>query len=142
TISQGGGTEFEVEEHAGRRRTNARGHLDNLGVRGDTRAASAPGGGGTVVPPGLGGGPEFLATTLPGAVRGSLRSSPLPEETEIPEIPAGGSTPRTRPTGGPTPGSTAVSGSGGNFLSNEIFYRTRLLRDAEGSTVPMGHLHT
>jgi pyrrolidone-carboxylate peptidase len=42
---------------------------------------------------------------------------------------------------GPSAGSTAISGSGGNFLSNEIFYRTRLLRDASGSSVPMGHLH-
>lgn len=41
-----------------------------------------------------------------------------------------------------TAGSTAIAGSGGNYLSNEIFYRTRLLRDSQGSTVPIGHLHT
>ena len=45
-------------------------------------------------------------------------------------------------SGTPAAGSTAVAGSGGDYLSNEIFYRTRLLRDSSGLSVPMGHLHT
>ena len=47
----------------------------------------------------------------------------------------------TRPTG-PTAGSTAVEGSGGSFLSNEIFYRTSLLRTETKAEIPVGHLHT
>lgn len=148
TISEGG-SEFEVEEFAARRRTNERGHTDNLGVRGDLAAPTAPQGasiGGpnapaTIPVPGVAAGPEFLQTTLPSAVRSGLRSSPLRQETEITEVPQGATDAVDRPVNGPTAGSTAISGSGGNFLSNEIFYRTRLLRDTNGSTVPMGHLH-
>lgn len=150
TISEGGSRHFEVEEWAARRRTNEPGHTDNLGERGDRLPAgasrAAPIGGATApatIPvPGVAAGPEFLQTTLPAAVRGSLRSTPLPGETELTEVPRGAVDAVPRTSGGPTAGSTAISGSGGNFLSNEIFYRTRLLRDASGSTVPMGHLHT
>lgn len=148
TISEGG-REFEVEEFAARRRTNERGHTDNLGVRGDLAAPNAPRAasiGGRNAPatlpvPGLAPGPEFLRTTLPSAVRSGLRSSPLRGETEVTEVPQGRTDAVEQPVNGPTAGSTAISGSGGNFLSNEIFYRTRLLRDTNGSTVPMGHLH-
>lgn len=43
----------------------------------------------------------------------------------------------------PPTGSTATSGSGGSFLSNEIFYRVRLLQlnQSPENTIPMGHLH-
>jgi pyrrolidone-carboxylate peptidase len=40
-----------------------------------------------------------------------------------------------------TPTGEAKAGSGGGFLSNEIFYRTALLRASEKSSVPVGHLH-
>ena len=45
---------------------------------------------------------------------------------------------------GPTPGSTARAGGGGNYLSNEIAYRATLLRDRLGlhATLPGGHVHT
>ncbi len=39
-------------------------------------------------------------------------------------------------------GQTAVEGSGGGYLSNEISYRSLLLRQQLGSNIPMGHLHT
>lgn len=150
TISMGGSSEFEVEEFAARRRTIDPGAPDNLGVRGDLAQPTAPLPatiGGTSTPPtietpGVAAGPQFLRTTLPPAVRNSLRSTPLAGETEVTEVPRGGTTAVRRPTGGPTAGSTAIEGSGGNYLSNEIFYRTRLLRDTAGSTVPLGHLHT
>ena len=35
----------------------------------------------------------------------------------------------------------AIAGSGGNFLSNEIAYRSLRLRAELGSTIPMGHIH-
>jgi len=150
TISEGSSRDFEVEDWAARRRTNEPGHTDNLGERGDRRPPGAtratPIGGATApatIPiPGVAAGPEFLPGTLPPAVRAGLRSTPLPGETELTEVPRGTVNAVPRTSGGPTAGSTAISGSGGNFLSNEIFYRTRLLRDASGSSVPMGHLHT
>ena len=37
---------------------------------------------------------------------------------------------------------TAVAGSGGGYLSNEIAYRALLLRDRLGASFPVGHLHT
>lgn len=37
---------------------------------------------------------------------------------------------------------TAVSGSGGGYLSNEISYRSLLLRDALRPSLPVGHIHT
>lgn len=141
TISQGTSADFEVEQFAGRRRSSGS-FADNLGqVGGGT--TNAP-----VEPPGLAAGPEFMETELPhGAIRASLgRTTPLRSETEVDEITAGGTTAVNR-SNGPTGGTTgfagrAVEGSGGGFLSNEIFYRTLLLRRSEGSTIPVGHLHT
>jgi len=128
TISMGApGAGFEVEEWAGRRR--------EAGT--DNPAAAGTAG----VPPGLRAGPEFIRGTLPAAARGALgRTAPIQGETEVTEIPAGDTRPVYRP-GGPTPGSTSVRGSGGGFLSNEIFYRVSLLRLSSGATVPYGHLH-
>ncbi len=37
---------------------------------------------------------------------------------------------------------TSVSGSGGSYLSNEISYRSILLRDQFNLTLPVGHIHT
>ena len=74
-------------------------------------------------------------------MRGALRPRPITEETEVVEIPEHGTRPVHRPSG-PTARSTAVEGSGGGFLSNEIFYRATLLRLQTGSHIPVGHLHT
>ena len=38
-------------------------------------------------------------------------------------------------------GQTAIEGSGGGYLSNEISYRTLLLHKAMDCTFPLGHLH-
>jgi pyrrolidone-carboxylate peptidase len=37
---------------------------------------------------------------------------------------------------------TSVSGSGGGYLSNEVSYRSILLRNKYNSTLPVGHIHT
>ena len=36
----------------------------------------------------------------------------------------------------------AVEGGGGGYLSNEISYRSILLRNELGSSIPTGHIHT
>ncbi|MGH4024806.1 MAG: eCIS core domain-containing protein [Pseudonocardiaceae bacterium] len=129
TISMGGRNEFELEEWAGR--TRGAGIPDN---REFTPAVAGP-------PPGLAAGPQFIRATLPPATRAPLgQTRPTEHEAEIYEIPAGQQT-TVRSTTGPTPGSTAVAGSGGSYLSNEIFYRVGLLQLQEGSTIPFGHLH-
>lgn len=37
---------------------------------------------------------------------------------------------------------TSVSGSGGGYLSNEVSYRSLLLRDSYNPLLPVGHIHT
>ena len=144
TISQGGHPDrFQVEEFAGRRRSS-----------GDFRDNAGQVGGGTenapVVPRSETAGPEFLPTALPtDNIRATLAGNEVPADRQrIQEIVPGntGPTSATAPTfpAGTTPpsGYAAVSGTGGGFLSNEIFYRVSALRRANGATVPMGHLHT
>jgi pyrrolidone-carboxylate peptidase len=91
--------------------------------------------------------PEFIETTLPHAAMVAAGTGPWPTalNPRLCEWPAG-----TRPdpaavrchTNGPTPGSQAQSGGGGNYLSNESMYRSNRLRLTLGATdVPGGHLH-
>jgi hypothetical protein len=90
--------------------------------------------------------PQWTTTTLPyrAIVAASTGRFPVYDHTSVTEIPAGGgTTPVVRPDG-PTPGSTARAGGGGDYLSNEIAYRATLLRDRLGlhDTLPGGHVHT
>jgi pyrrolidone-carboxylate peptidase len=91
--------------------------------------------------------PEFIRTTLPYEAMVAAGTGPWPTalNPRLCEWPAG-----TRPdpaavqchTNGPTPGSQAQSGGGGNYLSNESMYRSNRLRLALAATdVPGGHLH-
>ncbi|MGP4048098.1 pyroglutamyl-peptidase I family protein [Streptomyces sp. 2A115] len=89
--------------------------------------------------------PQWTSTTLPykEIVAASTGRFPVYDNTSVTEIPAGGTEPVVRPEG-PTAGSTARAGGGGNYLSNEIAYRATLLRDRLGlnSSLPGGHVHT
>ena len=89
--------------------------------------------------------PQWTTTTLPyqAIVAASTGRFPVYDHTSVTEIPAGSTTPVVRPDG-PTPGSTARAGGGGDYLSNEIAYRATLLRDRLGlhDTLPGGHVHT
>ncbi|MEV5143793.1 pyroglutamyl peptidase [Streptomyces sp. NPDC052727] len=89
--------------------------------------------------------PQWTGTTLPYTAIVAARTGRFPvyDHTEVTEIPAGGTAPVVRPDG-PTPGSTARAGAGGDYLSNEIAYRATLLRDRLGlhDTLPGGHVHT
>lgn len=113
-------------------------------------ATGGPAANPTAVPPGLATGPEFIETTLPvSEIRSAVgRTAPTVGETEVTEIPAGQTGESYSPAGGPTQGSESVRGSGGNYLSNEIFYRTSLLRlqsqaaNPDRRVIPVGHLHT
>ncbi|MEU5117832.1 pyroglutamyl peptidase [Streptomyces asoensis] len=89
--------------------------------------------------------PQWTATTLPYAaiVAADTGRFPVYDHTSVTEIPAGGTAPVVRPDG-PTAGSTARAGGGGDYLSNEIAYRATLLRDRLGlhDSLPGGHVHT
>ncbi|BBC36747.1 uncharacterized protein SGFS_080410 [Streptomyces graminofaciens] len=89
--------------------------------------------------------PQWTSTTLPyeAIVGASTGRFPVYDNTSVTEIPAGGTEAVVRPEG-PTAGSTARAGGGGNYLSNEIAYRATLLRDRLGlhDVLPGGHVHT
>ncbi|MEU5009583.1 pyroglutamyl peptidase [Streptomyces sp. NPDC021749] len=135
TISQGRPGRFDVERTNGAWRG---GYPDNV-QESRTETVPIPPGVPTVTPQ-----PQWTTTSLPYARIVAAGTGPYPvvDHTAVTEIPAGGTTPVVRPDG-PTPGSTARAGGGGDYLSNEIAYRATLLRDAVGRpTLPGGHLHT
>ncbi|MFD9478000.1 pyroglutamyl peptidase [Streptomyces nojiriensis] len=136
TVSQGYPGIFTLEDWAGRARS-ADPYPDNV------RALSSGTREHPVTAPGLGPGPEFIRTTLPaGAVTGAVQTPyPVLLNSDVTEIPAGGTAPVDR-TDGPTPGSRAVAGGGGGYLSNEVAYRSNRLRAELAPHLPGGHLHT
>ncbi|MFI5803252.1 pyroglutamyl peptidase [Streptomyces sp. NPDC051561] len=87
--------------------------------------------------------PQWTKTSLPYAkiVAAGTGRFPVYDNTSVTEVPAGGKDPVVRPDG-PTPGSQARAGGGGDYLSNEIAYRATLLRDRLGLRIPGGHVHT
>ncbi|MFC4495788.1 pyroglutamyl peptidase [Streptomyces ovatisporus] len=130
TVSQGRPGRFDIERHNGAWR----------GTFPDNDNISAPG---TVPVPDHPAQPQWTTTTLPhqDIVSAPTGRFPVQDNTEVVEIPAGESEPVTRPDG-PTEGSTAREGGGGDYLSNEIAYRATLLRDRLDLDIPGGHVHT
>ncbi|GGS20142.1 pyroglutamyl peptidase [Streptomyces griseoviridis] len=132
TVSQGRVGRFDVERTNGAWRG---GFADNANV---SRTGLAP-----VSDPAT--QPQWTTTTLPyrEIVAADTGRFPVYDNTSVTEIPAGGTGPVVRPDG-PTPGSAARAGGGGDYLSNEIAYRATLLRDRLGlrDRVPGGHVHT
>ncbi|WP_171161819.1 pyroglutamyl peptidase [Streptomyces sp. I05A-00742] len=135
TISQGRPGRFDVERTNGAWRG---GGTDNERLHGGPGMVPVPPGVPTVRPQ-----PQWTRTTLPYAELAAAATGPYPvrDNTAVTEVPAGSTVPVDRPDG-PTPGSAARAGGGGDYLSNEIAYRATLLRDATGLAVPGGHLHT
>ncbi|MEU0048328.1 pyroglutamyl peptidase [Streptomyces sp. NPDC006309] len=132
TVSQGRAGRFDIERTNGAWRG---GFPDNDNV---SRTETVP-----VADPAS--QPQWTSTTLPYAAVVADRTGRFPvyDHTQVTEIPAGGTDPVVRPDG-PSPGSTARAGGGGDYLSNEIAYRVTLLRDRLGlhDTLPGGHVHT
>lgn len=134
TISMGRDA-FDLERFPGRRRSAA--VPDNLGVLTGANDRNP-------LPLRLDGevldGPEFLEFGLPAAAMTAI---------DTPFAVRDNRTVRTLERGELVAGSldalaglTAVAGSGGGYLSNEIAYRTLLANGRAGAAVPMGHLHT
>jgi pyrrolidone-carboxylate peptidase len=132
TVSQGRVGRFDVERTNGAWRG---GFPDNENI---SRTETVP-----VTDPAS--QPQWTTTTLPykDIVAASTGRFPVYDNTSVTEIPAGGTEPVVR-ADGPTEGSTARAGGGGDYLSNEIAYRATLLRDRLGlhDKLPGGHVHT
>ncbi|MFJ4198712.1 pyroglutamyl peptidase [Streptomyces sviceus] len=132
TVSQGRVGRFDVERTNGAWRGGFADN-DNIGVRGTVPVADP------------GSQPQWTTTTLPykAIVNADTGRFPVYDHTSVTEIPEGGTEPVVRPDG-PSPGSTARAGGGGDYLSNEIAYRATLLRDRLGlhDVLPGGHVHT
>ncbi|WP_367048990.1 pyroglutamyl peptidase [Streptomyces sp. Je 1-332] len=132
TISQGRAGRFDIERTNGAWRG---GFPDNENL---SRTETVP-----VTDPAT--QPQWTSTTLPyqEIVSAETGRFPVYDNTSVTEIPAGQTAPVVRPDG-PTAGSTAREGGGGNYLSNEIAYRATLLRDRLGlhDRLPGGHVHT
>ncbi|WP_371529370.1 pyroglutamyl peptidase [Streptomyces sp. NBC_01283] len=132
TISQGRAGRFDIERTNGAWRG---GFPDNENL---SRTETVP-----VTDPAT--QPQWTSTTLPykEIVSAGTGRFPVYDNTSVTEIPAGRTDPVVRPDG-PTDGSTAREGGGGNYLSNEIAYRATLLRDRLGlhDRLPGGHVHT
>ncbi|MEU5398926.1 pyroglutamyl peptidase [Streptomyces sp. NPDC005963] len=130
TVSQGRVGRFDIERTNGAWRG---GFPDNLNV---SRTETVP-----VADPST--QPQWTSTTLPHAriVASPTGRFPVYDNRAVTEIPAGSTTAVLAPNG-PTPGSTARAGGGGDYLSNEIAYRATLLRDRLGLTNAGGHVHT
>jgi hypothetical protein len=138
TISQGVRGEMRIERWAGAWRG---GSPDNNNVGLPALIPRAPRW------PQLDPQPEFIETTLPYQRMIAAGTTPWPVRLN-PRVCewTGGSRPdpaRVVCTDiGPTAGSQAQAGGGGNYLSNESMYRSNRLRLALGATgVPGGHLH-
>ncbi|WP_187645666.1 pyroglutamyl peptidase [Streptomyces sp. TRM49041] len=131
TVSQGRVGRFDIERFNGAWRGGFPDN-DNVSVTG------------TVPVDDPAGQPQWTVTSLPYAAIVAADTGPFPvyDNTRVTEVPAGASGPVVRPDG-PTPGSAARAGGGGDYLSNEIAYRATLLRDRLGlSGLPGGHVHT
>jgi pyrrolidone-carboxylate peptidase len=149
TLSDNYATRYDVEQYAGRGRTT--GTPDNLNERG-YKAGDKFLNADTVEPATLDPDPkrpgkEYYQTTLPAkTIRRALGKPAKPDAEEagcvasISGKSVEGPCPQILPRQG---GSDAkiLSGSGGNFLSNEVFYRVMALRGREKSRVPAGHFH-
>lgn len=131
TVSMGR-NRFDLERFPGRRRSATA--LDNGGQQGGgSDAAPTP-------PANLDDGPEFLEFSLPAS---SMRQAPgrweVRDNREVRTLERGAVAARSLAE---LSDDTAVQGSGGGFLSNEVAYRCLLLQQRLGARFPLGHLHT
>ena len=134
TISMGR-TEFDLERYPGLRRSAKA--PDNLNVY--TGASKE-----NPLIPTLGGkplsGPEFVQFSLP--VRAMKKATGVYEVVDNHEITTIQKGQYKAKSLSELTSQTSVEGSGGGYLSNEISYRSILLRNSHNPILPVGHIHT
>ncbi len=134
TISQGGERKMAIEGYAGRWHTGIDNNLES-------RSSVIPTVSHWPMPDPL---PEFIETTLPVEAMIDADTGPWPviRNNEVCEWLPPDYEEAVCHENGPTPGSKARSGSGGDYLSNESQYRSNRVRLGLGADdVPGGHLH-
>ena len=130
TVSMGRDA-FDLERFPGLRRSAQTPDNDNVASGGSPTAPQ--------VPAGLE-GPEFLQFTLPArAMAATPGRWPVRDNRRVASLERGSLTPDALAE---LKDDTAVAGSGGGYLSNEVAYRALRLRQRLGATFPVGHLHT
>lgn len=122
---------FDLERFPGRRRSAAAADNQNVQGGGSPDRPRAP--------PSLA-GPEFLEFCLPAPAMTSAPGRWLVRDNRQVEVLGRGVV--CAEGLGALAGGTAVAGSSGGFLSNELAYRSLLLRTRLGGAFPLGHLHT
>ena len=129
TVSMGRDA-FDLERFPGRRRSSP--NPDNERCLGGG-TAEAP-----VVPQGLE-GPEFMEFSLPAAAMATVGGRWAVRDNHRVATVARGSV--EAESSADLAGETAVEGSGGGYLSNEVAYRMLLCAERLGLGVPLGHIH-
>ena len=121
---------FDLERFPSRRRSAAA--LDNCDQSGGGTAERP------VAPVGLD-GPEFLEFSLSAAAMAAVPGRwPVRDNRRVATLAQGEVTAQSLAD---LDGHTAVAGSGGGFLSNEVAYRSLLLQRRLGVSFPLGHVH-
>jgi hypothetical protein len=142
TISQGS-VDFELERFAGRRRSSGNYPDNRAELAGGDEAAP-------LVAPGMPAGAEFIETTMGVSTRAALTAGQVgigPDSIAVRTdslvvVPPGGSAGSVSGSSAIANAATAVEGSGGGYLSNEIYYRTLNVVRSNNAAIPMIHLHT
>lgn len=130
TVSMGRDA-FDLERFPGLRRSAQTPDNGNVTSGGSPMAPQ--------VPAGLE-GPEFLEFTLPArAMTATPGRWPVRDNRRVASLERGSLTPGSLAE---LKDDTAVAGSGGGYLSNEVAYRALKLRQRLGATFAVGHLHT
>jgi pyrrolidone-carboxylate peptidase len=137
TISRGR-TEFDLERYTGRRRSALRGDNAGRSILDANPVSTIPLSGSAHLA-----GPEFLESTLPIATLLKLQGSyKVNDNRTITFLNEGQEAEKMEATTlADLAGRIAHAGSGGGFLSNEISYRTHLLREQLGVALAVGHIH-
>jgi pyrrolidone-carboxylate peptidase len=134
TISMGRDA-FDLERFPGRRRSATAPDNRNVVTGADARTPLLPKLAGAPLE-----GPEFVEFSLPAADMLAIQSPwPVRDNRRVTSLERGELEPASLAE---LSFDTAVQGSGGGYLSNEISYRSVLLLGRMGSRVPVGHLHT
>ena len=129
TVSMGRDA-FDLERFPGLRRSA---HTPDNGNVWSGGSPAAP-----QIPAGLE-GPEFLEFALPArAMAATPGRWPVRDNRRVTSLERGPLTPRSLAE---LKDDTAVAGSGGGYLSNEVAYRALKLRQRLGATFAVGHLH-
>ncbi|MCB1685376.1 MAG: hypothetical protein R3E82_02075 [Pseudomonadales bacterium] len=134
TISMGRDA-FDLERFPGRRRSATAPDNRNVVTGANARTPLIPNLAGAPLE-----GPEFVEFSLPAAAMQVIQSPwPVRDNRRVISLERGELEPATLTE---LSFDTAVQGSGGGYLSNEISYRSVLLLERMGAHVPVGHLHT